>query len=136
MFVNLFEQRFMFPAGVFHLKVLISSKAMMCVAEHEAFYSAPAYLEHLSVKGAEQIVAQSDGTLLRIVSTLLVFTFHQVFELTDDMYKACREVSGAKTRMWEDLRALMRRFLVEDWQHLMDMLINENDYETTAIKRV
>ena len=29
----------------------------------------------------------------------------------------------------------MRRFLVEDWQQLMDMLINENDYETTAIKK-
>jgi hypothetical protein len=68
--------------------------------------------------------------------TLLAFTFHQVFELTDGMYQACREASGAKTRMWEDLRALMKRFLVEDWQHLMDMLINENDYETTAIKRV
>jgi hypothetical protein len=40
-----------------------------------------------------------------------------------------------KTRMREDLRALMRRFLVEDWQ-LMDMLINENNYETTAVKRV
>jgi hypothetical protein len=38
------------------------------------------------------------------------------------MYQACREVSGAKTRMWEDLRALMRRFLVEGWQELMDML--------------
>jgi hypothetical protein len=68
--------------------------------------------------------------------TLLAFTFHQVFELTDGMYQACRLASGAKTRMWEDLRALMRRFLVEDWQQLMDMLINENDYETTAIKRV
>jgi hypothetical protein len=41
-----------------------------------------------------------------------------------------------KLLMWEDLRALMMRFLVEDWQQLMDMLINENDYETTAIKRV
>jgi hypothetical protein len=31
--------------------------------------------------------------------TLLAVTFHQVFELTDDMYQACREASGAKTRM-------------------------------------
>ena len=68
--------------------------------------------------------------------TLLAFTFHQVFELTDGMYQDCREASGAKSRVWEDLRALMRRFLVEDWQQLMDMLINENDYETTAIKKV
>jgi hypothetical protein len=44
--------------------------------------------------------------------TLLAFTFHQVFELTDGMYQACREASGAKTRMWEDLRVLMKRFLV------------------------
>jgi hypothetical protein len=68
--------------------------------------------------------------------TLLAFTFHQVFELTDGMYQACRLASGAKTRMWEDLRVLMKRFLIEDWPHLMDMLINENDYATTAIKRV
>jgi hypothetical protein len=67
--------------------------------------------------------------------TLLALTFHQVCELTDGMYQACREALGAKTRMWEDLRALMRRFLVEDWQRLMDMLINVNDYETTSIKR-
>jgi hypothetical protein len=52
------------------------------------------------------------------------------------MYQACRLASGVKTMMWEDLRTLMKRFLVDDWQQLMDMLINENDYETTAIKRV
>jgi hypothetical protein len=41
-----------------------------------------------------------------------------------------------KTRVWEDLRALMRRFLGEARQPLMDILINENDYETPAIKKV
>ena len=68
--------------------------------------------------------------------TLLAFTFHQIFELTDGLYQACRETWGAKKRMWDDLRLIMSRFLVEDWQQMLDMVVNANDYETTAIKRV
>lgn len=68
--------------------------------------------------------------------TLLAFTFHQVFELTDGVFQACRQCYGAKKRMWDDLRHTMNNFLVDNWLYLLDMLINADDYETVAIKKV
>jgi hypothetical protein len=66
--------------------------------------------------------------------TLLALTFHQVFELTDGMYQACREASPDQNKDLGRSASFNEAFLVEDWQQLMDMLINENNYETTAIK--
>ena len=68
--------------------------------------------------------------------TLLAFTFHQIFELSDGMYQACHRIWGAKRRVWEDLRGIVNRFLIENWEQLLDMVVNAKDYETIAVKRV
>lgn len=67
--------------------------------------------------------------------TLLAFYFHQVFELTDGMYQGCRRRYGSKAHLWENFRATIRMLIVDSWEHLMDLLLNEDDYEVTAVKR-
>ena len=66
--------------------------------------------------------------------TLLAFFFHQIFELTDGVYQACRVSFGSKRQLWENLRITIRMLVVDDWAHLMDLLINPDNYEVTAIK--
>ena len=66
--------------------------------------------------------------------TLLAFYFHQIFELTDGVYQACRTSFGSKAHLWENLRSTIRILVVDDWAHLMDLLLNPDHYEVTATK--
>ncbi len=67
--------------------------------------------------------------------TLLAFYFHQIFELTDGVYQACRVSYGSKAHLWENFRSTIRMLVVDDWEHLMDLLLNGDDDEVTAVKR-
>ena len=67
--------------------------------------------------------------------TLLAFYFHQIFELTDGVYQACRVSFGSKSHLWENFRATIRMLVVDDWAHLMDLLLNPDNYEVTATKK-
>jgi len=68
--------------------------------------------------------------------TLLAFYFHQIFELTDGVYQACRTSFGSKSHLWENFRSTIRILVVDDWEHLMDLLLNPDNYEVTATKTV
>lgn len=67
--------------------------------------------------------------------TLLAFTFHQIFELTDGMYQACRVSYGSKAHLWENFRSTIRMLIVDSWAQLMDLMLNADDYEVTAVKK-
>jgi hypothetical protein len=67
--------------------------------------------------------------------TLLAFYFHQIFELTDGVFQACRKSYGSKVHLWENFRATNRMLVVDSWEHLMDLLLNEDDYEVTAVRK-
>lgn len=67
--------------------------------------------------------------------TLLAFYFHQIFELTDGVFQALRKSYGSKVHLWENLRATIRMVIVESWEHLMDLLLNEDNYEVTAVRK-
>jgi hypothetical protein len=67
--------------------------------------------------------------------TLLAFYFHQIFELTDGVYQACRKKYGSKRYMWEKLRGLINLIVHGSWTELMDMMIKPNDYQISAIKK-
>jgi hypothetical protein len=60
--------------------------------------------------------------------TLLAFFFHQIFELTDHLYQACRKKFGSKRNMWENLRVRIRIFVFETWEHLLDFALNQRKY--------
>lgn len=60
--------------------------------------------------------------------TLLAFYFHQIFELTDGTYQACRKKLVSKRFMWEKFRAVISFFIMDSWEMLMDFVLNRNDY--------
>lgn len=67
--------------------------------------------------------------------TLLAFFMHQIFELTDGLYQACRRRLGSKAFFWESCRARTGILLVDSWEQLLDMLLNPDDYHVSATKR-
>jgi hypothetical protein len=69
--------------------------------------------------------------------TLLAFYFHQIFELTDGVYQACRVSFGSKAHLWENFRASIRMIIVvEDWAQLMDLMLRPDDYEVMKPKKI
>lgn len=67
--------------------------------------------------------------------TLLAFTFHQIFELTDGTYQACRQKFGTKRYLWEVFRGTIRVLVVDSWEQLMDLSLYPDDYEVKATKK-
>jgi Transposase DDE domain len=63
-----------------------------------------------------------------LLLTLLAFFFHQIFELTDHLYQACRKKFGSKRNMWENLRVRIRIFVFETWERLLDFALNQRKY--------
>ena len=62
--------------------------------------------------------------------TLLAFYFHQIFELTDGVYQACRLALNpiyGKT---------LEQPLVGDWAQLMDLMLSPDDYEVMKPKKI
>jgi len=63
--------------------------------------------------------------------TLIAFLFHQVFELTDLLYQACRQKFGSKTHLWETLRTYVKILVFETWEKLLDFALNPIKYGVT-----
>ena len=59
--------------------------------------------------------------------TLLAFLFHQISELTDAAFKACRAKAGSKVSFWEKIRTLINFFIFESWEQLLAFFINKHD---------
>jgi len=66
--------------------------------------------------------------------TLLAFYFHQIFELTDGAYQACRLKYGSKRYMWESFRGAIERIVFSDWIFFYDFILNPDDYKVTVTK--
>jgi hypothetical protein len=55
--------------------------------------------------------------------TLLAFLFHQIFELTDEPYQACRKKLGSKKHLWEKLRSYIDILIFETWERLLEFIL-------------
>ena len=60
--------------------------------------------------------------------TLLAFYFHQIFELTDTAYQACRKKMGSKREMWNTLRSYIKLLVFSSWQQFLDFCLNPRNY--------
>jgi len=60
--------------------------------------------------------------------TLLAFYFHQILELTDGAYQACRTKLVSKRYMWQVFRGNIRALIFESWAHLMDFVLHSDKY--------
>ena len=59
---------------------------------------------------------------------LLAFFMHQIFELTDDLYRACRQKLGSKRNLWDHLRVSMRILIFPDWETLLKRVHTPSDF--------
>lgn len=60
--------------------------------------------------------------------TLIAFAFHQVFELTDELFKTCRKQLSSKKNLWDHIRSYLRLFIFERWEQLLKFTLNPEDY--------
>lgn len=59
--------------------------------------------------------------------TLLAFFFHQIFELTDRQYQACRSKFGSKRNLWEKLRGYVEILIFETWEELLKFAVSPKE---------
>lgn len=50
---------------------------------------------------------------------MLAFFMHQIFELTDTLYQACRQKLGSKKNLWDHFRVSIRMLIFPDWETLL-----------------
>lgn len=60
------------------------------------------------------------------ILTVLAFYIHQIFELTDRLYKMLRNKVGTLKNVWMTLRVLFNRYIYESWN---DMLLDAYDHD-------
>jgi hypothetical protein len=75
------------------------------------------YLEHNFGHG-QQFLANFMITL-----NLLAFLFHTLLELLDEQYRLLRQHLVARQDFFNDLRALLRYMLFDNWNHLMRFML-------------
>jgi hypothetical protein len=59
----------------------------------------------------------------RLSLNVLAFLFHTVLEWSDEKYALLRQVLTRRQTFFEDMRALTRYMVFENWHHLMDFMI-------------
>lgn len=67
--------------------------------------------------------------------TLTAFFFHQIFELMDREFQICRKMHGSRKNLWQNLRVTINTLIFESWSHLMDFMINREEYQV-VFKRI
>jgi len=60
--------------------------------------------------------------------TLLAFTLHQISELCDIAFKACRKKAGSKRNLWEKFRTFIDVAVFQTWEQLLDYHLNRDGY--------
>ena len=55
--------------------------------------------------------------------TLLAFFCHQIAELTDKLYQACRKKLGSKRHLWEKIRSYIDLLIFEAWEALLEFVV-------------
>ena len=60
--------------------------------------------------------------------TLLAFTLHQIAELCDNFFQACRKKAGSKKSLWEKLRSFINSAIFESWEQLLKYFLKYDDY--------
>jgi hypothetical protein len=59
---------------------------------------------------------------------LFAFSMHQIFELTDRLYQACRVKPGSKRNLRDHLRVSMRMLIFPDWEILLKRVHTPSDF--------
>ena len=57
---------------------------------------------------------------------MLAFYFHQIFELTDQLYQLCRKICVTYKELWDDLLGLFKFMVFSSWEALLLYCIKHN----------
>ncbi len=63
--------------------------------------------------------------------TLLAFTLHQISELCDIAFQACRKKAGSKRRLWEKFRTFISSAVFDSWEQILRYFLNYDGYNIT-----
>ena len=63
---------------------------------------------------------------------LLAFLFHTVLEWSDNKYVLLRRALARRQTFFQDIQALMRYMVFDDWEHLMDFMIRGLELESQS----
>jgi hypothetical protein len=84
------------------------------------------HLEHNFGHGKQYLAA----FLLSL--NLLAFLFHTVLEWSDAKYALLRRVLARRQTFFQDIQALMRYMVFDDWDHLMDFMLRGLELESPS----
>ena len=59
---------------------------------------------------------------------MLAFFMHQIFELTDTLYQACRQKLGSKKNLWDHFRVSIRMLIFPNWETLLRRVHTPSDF--------
>jgi len=69
-----------------------------------------------------------------LILTLFAFFSHQISELTDDLFKACRKKLGSKRHLWETVRSAIKFFVFDTWEMLFQFILSPASFQPALIK--
>ena len=75
------------------------------------------HLEHHFGHGSQHLAA------FLLALNLLAFLFHTVLDLVDARYQLLRQTLKKRQTFFQDLETLLRYFVFDDWDHLLDFMI-------------
>ncbi len=58
-----------------------------------------------------------------VTLNLLAFLFHTLLDLLDEQYQALRQALAVRQTFFNDLRALLRYFVFDNWNHLLHFML-------------
>lgn len=64
---------------------------------------------------------------------MLAFYIHQILEMTDYLFKKCREISRTFKNLWTDLTYHFKYYLFESWEHMLCFHLERNEYPPPEI---
>ena len=65
--------------------------------------------------------------------TLIAFFMHQIFELVDGSYKACRKKLGSKKHLWETIRSYIKIIVFDTWDTLLSFVLAPTGYRLAPL---
>lgn len=66
---------------------------------------------------------------------LLAFFFHQIFELSDTLYKSARATFSARTEYWNTIRVAFRLIIFDSWEDLLVRINSPPELELIKKKK-
>ena len=77
------------------------------------------HLEHNFGHGKQHLSA------VLLVLNLLAFLFHTVLDKVDRKYQTLRRALATRVTFFNDIRALTRYLIFDNWEHLVDFMLNQ-----------